>query len=56
MADALLPVSGEASHKVAAVRAFKTISGMPQNFLACDREQPFLLPPRRQGVAAAEPP
>jgi transposase len=24
---------------------FKTISGMPHNFLACDREQPFLLPP-----------
>jgi transposase len=23
----------------------KTISGMAQNFLACDREQPFLLPP-----------
>jgi hypothetical protein len=25
--------------------AFKTILGMAQNFLACDREQPFLLPP-----------
>jgi transposase len=25
--------------------AFKTIPGMPQNFIACDREQPFLLPP-----------
>jgi hypothetical protein len=24
---------------------FKTLWGMPQNFLACDREQPFLLPP-----------
>jgi hypothetical protein len=24
---------------------FKTISGMPQHFLACDREQSFLLPP-----------
>lgn len=24
---------------------FKTIPGMAQNFLACDREQPFLLPP-----------
>jgi transposase len=25
--------------------AFKTMPGMAQNFLACDREQPFLLPP-----------
>jgi transposase len=25
--------------------AFKTIPGMAQNFLACDREQSFLLPP-----------
>lgn len=25
--------------------AFKTILGMAQNFLACEREQPFLLPP-----------
>src|SRR5919205_3937759 len=25
--------------------AFKTIAGMAQNFIACDREQPFLLPP-----------
>jgi hypothetical protein len=25
--------------------AFKTIPGMAQNFIACDREQPFLLPP-----------
>ena len=24
---------------------FKTISGMPQNFMACDREQELLLPP-----------
>ena len=24
---------------------FKTIPGMAQNFIACDREQPFLLPP-----------
>jgi hypothetical protein len=24
---------------------FKTIPGMAQNFLTCNREQPFLLPP-----------
>jgi transposase len=24
---------------------FKTIPGMAQNFIACDREQPYLLPP-----------
>jgi hypothetical protein len=24
---------------------FQTIPGMAQNFIACDREQPFLLPP-----------
>jgi transposase len=25
--------------------ALKTIPGMPQNFMACDREQAFLMPP-----------
>ena len=25
--------------------AFKTISGMAQSFIACDREQAFLMPP-----------
>lgn len=31
--------------KVGAVRAVEDDPWMPQNFLACDRDQPFLLPP-----------
>src|SRR4051794_40157456 len=33
------------SHKGLPSGSFKTIPGMAQNFIGCDREQPFLLPP-----------
>jgi hypothetical protein len=33
------------SHKLVSSGRFKTILGMAQNFLACDREQLLLLPP-----------
>ena len=33
------------SRKGRGVRAVKRLAGMAQNFLVCDREQPFLVPP-----------
>src|SRR3954452_19443695 len=42
----MLRFSGEAVAQRAVVSGpLGTIRGMAQNFLACDREQPFLLPP-----------
>jgi transposase len=39
-------VSSWVSHKPPGSSGeFKTILGMPQNFIECDREQPFLMPP-----------
>ena len=43
--EGLLVLHGGCRANVLLSAGFKTIAGMAQNFIACDREQPFLLPP-----------